>query len=156
MNMKRALNFCAPIMLVFRAGIRRGCVESRAIDQGGVRLIEASSRVRSDGSGRLVIAETSDLPTRYVKIVVTDDAGAYVLPELPAANTVFGFADTGWWIRQDKDLRRQNAEPNRGGGARPRAAAQYYPRALVFDGARAEKHEISGHRPRRKRHFRCD
>ena len=34
-----------------------------------------------------VIAETRDLPTRYVKIVVTDDQGRYVLPDLPARAT---------------------------------------------------------------------
>jgi len=33
-----------------------------------------------------VIAETTDLPTRFVKIVVTDDQGRYVIPELPCAN----------------------------------------------------------------------
>jgi hypothetical protein len=37
-------------------------------------------------AGVWVIAETGDLPTRFVKIVVTDDQGRYVLPELPKAN----------------------------------------------------------------------
>src|ERR1700747_720346 len=37
-------------------------------------------------AGVWVIAETTDLPTKYVKIVVTDDQGRYVLPELPKAN----------------------------------------------------------------------
>src|SRR3974377_2243353 len=27
-----------------------------------------------------------DLPTRYIKIVVTDDSGRYVMPDLPKAN----------------------------------------------------------------------
>src|ERR1700756_2284112 len=30
--------------------------------------------------------EAGDLPTKYAKIVVTDDAGRYVLPDLPQAN----------------------------------------------------------------------
>jgi streptogramin lyase len=34
-------------------------------------------------AGVWVIAETKDLPTRYIKIVVTDDQGRYVVPELP-------------------------------------------------------------------------
>src|SRR5262245_6322331 len=34
-------------------------------------------------AGVWVIAETHDLPTRFIKIVVTDDQGRYVLPELP-------------------------------------------------------------------------
>src|ERR1700736_2554602 len=37
-------------------------------------------------AGVWVIAETTDLPTKYAKIVVTDDRGRYVLPELPKAN----------------------------------------------------------------------
>jgi len=36
-------------------------------------------------AGVWVIAETTDLPTRYAKIVVTDDQGRYVLPDLPKA-----------------------------------------------------------------------
>src|SRR6185503_17070556 len=37
-------------------------------------------------AGVWVIAETRDLPTKYVKIVTTDDAGHYLLPDLPKAN----------------------------------------------------------------------
>jgi hypothetical protein len=37
-------------------------------------------------AGVWVIAETTDLPTRYIKEVVTNDQGAYLIPALPAAN----------------------------------------------------------------------
>src|ERR1051326_9640225 len=37
-------------------------------------------------AGVWVIAETKDLPTNFIKIVVTDDAGKFVIPELPAAS----------------------------------------------------------------------
>jgi hypothetical protein len=37
-------------------------------------------------AGVWVIAETRDLGTRYIKAVVTDDRGRYVLPDLPNAN----------------------------------------------------------------------
>ncbi len=37
-------------------------------------------------AGVWVIAETHDLATPYIKIVVTDDKGRYVIPELPDAN----------------------------------------------------------------------
>src|SRR5689334_1993499 len=37
-------------------------------------------------AGVWVIAETHDLGTRYAKIVVTNDRGQYVLPDLPKAN----------------------------------------------------------------------
>jgi hypothetical protein len=37
-------------------------------------------------AGVWVIAETTDLPTKYAKSVVTDDQGRYVVPDLPPAN----------------------------------------------------------------------
>ena len=37
-------------------------------------------------AGVWVIAETRDLPVRYIKSVVTDDRGRFVIPDLPAAN----------------------------------------------------------------------
>ena len=37
-------------------------------------------------AGVWVIAETTDLPTKLAKIVVTDDQGRYLVPDLPKAN----------------------------------------------------------------------
>jgi hypothetical protein len=37
-------------------------------------------------AGVWVIAETHDLPVRFIRIVVTDDKGRYVVPDLPKAN----------------------------------------------------------------------
>jgi len=36
-------------------------------------------------AGVWVIAETTDLPTKFARMVVTDDAGRYVIPDLPRA-----------------------------------------------------------------------
>ena len=36
-------------------------------------------------AGVWVIAETTDLPTKFAKMVVTNDAGQFVIPQLPAA-----------------------------------------------------------------------
>ena len=54
--------------------------------QGGNGAIEGVVQ-SSKGSeaGVWVIAETDDLPTHFIKIVVTDDDGRFVLPELPDA-----------------------------------------------------------------------
>jgi hypothetical protein len=41
---------------------------------------------RGPEAGVWVIAETTDLPTRYAKVVSTDDQGRFVIPELPRAN----------------------------------------------------------------------
>ena len=52
-----------------------------ANDLGGV-----VTSAKGPEAGVWVIAETTDLPTKFAKIVVTDDQGRYVLPDLPAAN----------------------------------------------------------------------
>src|SRR5712691_11636151 len=52
-----------------------------ANDLGGV-----VTSVKGPEAGVWVIAETTDLPTKFAKIVVTDGQGRYVLPELPPAN----------------------------------------------------------------------
>src|SRR6185503_13693548 len=36
-------------------------------------------------AGVWVIAETTELPTKFAKIVVTDDRGRFVIPDLPKA-----------------------------------------------------------------------
>jgi hypothetical protein len=50
-------------------------------DLGGV-----VTSAKGPEAGVWVIAETADLPTKFVKIVVTDDQGRYLLPQLPKAN----------------------------------------------------------------------
>src|SRR6516225_9586969 len=37
-------------------------------------------------AGVWVIAETKDLPTKFARIVVTDDRGRYLIPDSPKAN----------------------------------------------------------------------
>ena len=79
-------------------------------------------------AGVWVIAESADLPTRFVRIVVTDDAGRYLLPDLPDA-------DYDVWVRGYGlvDSEKQSAAPGTSldltAVAAPddRAAARYYP-----------------------------
>ena len=52
-----------------------------ADDIGGV--VSSSNGVEA---GVWVVAETTDLPTRFIRTVVTDDNGRYVLPDLPEAS----------------------------------------------------------------------
>ena len=79
-------------------------------------------------AGVWVIAETTDLPTKFAKIVVTDDRGRYLLPDLPKANY-------NVWVR-GYGLVDSPKVPGVPGTAlnltavvapNPRAAAQYYP-----------------------------
>src|SRR6185436_20208658 len=37
-------------------------------------------------AGVWVVAESLDLPTKFVRIVVTDDQGRYLMPDLPKGN----------------------------------------------------------------------
>ena len=84
-------------------------------------------------AGVWVIAETHDLPTRYAKIVVTDDKGQYLIPELPDANYSV-------WVRGYGlvDSPKKEAKPgttlNLTAVTAPnaRAAAAYYPGGYWF------------------------
>src|SRR2546430_17062357 len=58
--------------------------ESIAIDPDDIAGIVSSTK--GPEAGVWVIAETNDLPTKFVRIVVTDDGGQYLLPDLPQAS----------------------------------------------------------------------
>src|ERR1051325_1421051 len=55
-----------------------------AIDNDDIGGVVTSAKGAE--AGVWVIAETRDLPTRFAKMVVTDDQGRYVVPDLPQAN----------------------------------------------------------------------
>jgi carboxypeptidase family protein len=55
-----------------------------AIDADDIGGVVTSST--GPEAGVWVVAETTDLPTKFARMVVTDDQGRYVLPDLPAAN----------------------------------------------------------------------
>ena len=79
-------------------------------------------------AGVWVIAETTDLPTKFARIVVTDDQGRYVIPDLPGANYRSGCAATGWSIRRSC-ARKPGQQLNHAAVPAPNeaAAAHYYP-----------------------------
>ncbi len=75
-----------------------------------------------------MIAETTDLPTRYIKEVVTDDQGRYLIPDLPKAKyTVWA---RGYGL---VDSPKVETEPGKRVDLKPsvapdrKTAAQYYP-----------------------------
>ncbi|MBC7896980.1 MAG: carboxypeptidase regulatory-like domain-containing protein, partial [Cytophagaceae bacterium] len=79
-------------------------------------------------AGVWVIAETSELPTKYAKIVVTDDRGRYVLPELPRASYSvwvrgYGLIDSPKRTASPGQVVNLTAVP----APSPAAAAEYYP-----------------------------
>jgi hypothetical protein len=79
-------------------------------------------------AGVWVIAETNDLPTKYAKIVVTDDRGRYLIPELPKANYDVWVRGYGL-VDSPKKKGAPGATMNHTAVIAPnaRAAAQYYP-----------------------------
>jgi hypothetical protein len=100
-----------------------GSVAIGSNDIGGV-----VSSARGPEAGVWVIAETTDLPTKFAKIVVTDDRGRYVVPDLPKAQ--YSVWTRGYGL---VDSPKVQAAPGRilnltATTARDaRAAAQYYP-----------------------------
>ncbi|MBW8839921.1 MAG: carboxypeptidase regulatory-like domain-containing protein, partial [Gemmatimonadetes bacterium] len=83
---------------------------------------------RAAEAGVWVIAETEDLPTKFAKIVVTDDRGRFLIPELPKASyrvwvRGYGLVDSKKIKARLGDRLRLKAAiaPNEG------SAAQYYP-----------------------------
>lgn len=52
---------------------------------GHDRLGGVVRSAQGEEAGVWVIAETTDLPTKFAKIVVTDDRGRYLIPDLPRA-----------------------------------------------------------------------
>src|SRR5271167_4370853 len=67
---------------------RTNAQQGAAVKADEIGGVVASSK--GPEAGVWVIAETTDLPTRYIKEVVTDDRGRYLIPALPKANyTVF-------------------------------------------------------------------
>ena len=69
------------VVLLVGVAQDRGAVAIDRDDIGGVVTGPGGPE-----AGVWVIAETTDLPTQFRKIVVTDDRGRYVVPDLPQAS----------------------------------------------------------------------
>src|SRR5687767_7477741 len=79
-------------------------------------------------AGVWVIAETGDLGTKFVKIVVTDDRGRYLIPDLPKASYSvwvrgYGLVDSPKTQTVAGKIMNLTGVP----APNPRAAAEYYP-----------------------------
>ena len=97
-------------------------------DIGGVVTSENGAE-----AGVWVIAETNDLGTRFARIVVTDDQGRYVVPDLPEASYElwvrgYGLVDS---VRIDA-LPGDTVDLTAVSAPDPTAAAQVYPAAYWY------------------------
>src|SRR4051812_2366187 len=113
------------------AGAQPAAAPAVAIDDDDIGGV-----VRGPGgpeAGVWVIAETRDLPVRFIKIVVTDDQGRFVVPDLPKASYDV-------WVRGYGlvDSPKVKAEPGKlleltaVTAPDEKAAAQYYPAIYWF------------------------
>src|SRR5262245_45757380 len=99
-----------------------------ADDIGGV-----VTSARGPEAGVWVIAETTDLPTKMTRIVVTDDRGRYVVPDLPKAT--YDVWVRGYGLVASPKVK---AVPGKALNLAatvapdPRTAAQYYPANYWF------------------------
>ena len=105
-----------------------GAVAIDSDDIGGV-----VTGARGPEAGVWVIVETSDLPTKYAKIVVTDDRGRYLVPDLPQANYDIWVRGYGL-VDSPKRKAKPGATVNLQATPAPnaRAAAEYYPAGYWF------------------------
>jgi hypothetical protein len=131
--MKRAYGVAAIVIAAFLAALpgrlnAQNAVSVKADGIGGV-----VTGPHGPEAGVWVIAETHDFPTRYAKIVVTDDQGRYVVPDLPKAKYQV-------WVRGYGliDSAKVDAEPGKHvnltavPAPNDAAAAKYYPAIYWF------------------------
>ncbi len=105
-------------------------------------------------AGVWVIAETTDLGTKMSKMVVTDDQGRYVIPDLPKAKYKV-------WVRGYGlvDSPKVDSEPGKQlnltavKAPNEAAAAEYYPAIYWYSMIKVPAADsVPGHRPDRQRH----
>ena len=132
-----------PVVMTFLALLLTGSASLWLAAQTPTRAVEMSQiRIDADDiagvvrsargpeAGVWVIAETTDTPTKFRKIVVTDDQGRYLLPDLPARRATYRIWVRGYGLVDSTPVR---ATPGRRVALTavvavdPRAAAQIYP-----------------------------
>src|SRR6186713_1051648 len=117
--------FLSVLTICIATSPRAQQVDVRTNEIGGV-----VTSTKGAEAGVWVIAETNDLPTKFARIVVTDDQGRYLIPDLPAANYSvwvrgYGLVDSP----KTQTTRGKNLNLNAVKASSPAAAAQYYPAA---------------------------
>jgi hypothetical protein len=151
---KRALSTGLVVIAVFLAASLAGRsaqqAAGEAVHVGNDDIGGVVTSAKGPEAGVWVVAETNDLPTKFVKIVVTDDRGRYLVPQLPQANYKI-------WVRGYGLVDSQPVQSTPGKSLNltaviapdAHAAAEYYPAVYWFSLLRApEKSEFPGTGPK--------
>ncbi len=130
-----------------RLGAQPGADPALRVSAG--ELTGVVSGAHGPEAGVWVIAETADLPTKLAKIVVTDDRGRYLLPELPKAT--YSVWVRGYGLVDSPKVRTapgRRLDLTAVAAPTPAAAAEYYPAIYWYSMLRVpEKNEFPGTGP---------
>jgi hypothetical protein len=107
--------------------------QATAVSVGANEIGGVVSGPNGPEAGVWVIAETTDLPTKMNKTVVTDDQGRYLIPDLPKGNYVvwargYGLVDSAKATSEPGKTVNITAVP----APNAAAAAEYYPAIYWF------------------------
>jgi hypothetical protein len=99
-----------------------------AVKVGAADIVGAVTSPNGPEAGVWVVAETNDLPTKYGKIVVTDEKGRFLIPDLPKAGYSlwvrgYGLVDSAKVKAAPGQILQLAAVP----APSTAAAAEYYP-----------------------------
>src|SRR5262250_39738 len=115
----------------FRTSARPQAKASVNVGSDNIGGVVTSSK--GPEAGVWVIAETTDLPTKFARTVVTDDQGRYLIPDLPVAN--YSVWVRGYGLVDSPKMRaKPGATLNHAAVIAPSdaAAAHYYPAAYWY------------------------
>ena len=143
----------AALLTACAAQMDKPQVADEAIHVGASDLGGVVNSAKGPEAGVWVIAETTDLPTKFAKIVVTDGQGRYVIPDLPP--------DVNYqvWVRGYGlvDSPKVESQPGRQLNLKAviapneRAAAEYYPPIYWYSMLKVPaKSEFPGTGPKEK------
>jgi hypothetical protein len=109
-----------------QAGGPQGAADTIPLDNDDISGVVTGPK--GPEAGVWVIAETTGLPTKFARIVVTDDRGRYLIPDLPSATYSVWVRGYGL-VDSAKVQSAPGKQVNLAAAVAPdaRAAAQYYP-----------------------------
>ncbi len=128
LHVKVAAMAIAACLIGTSAGPRAQQRPAAAVNIGTADLGGVVTSPNGSEAGVWVIAETTDLPTKFAKMVVTDDRGRYVIPDLPSAT--YDVWVRGWGLVDSpkvKTARGKQLDLKAVLASDAAAAAEYYP-----------------------------